>query len=108
MSNVSYCSSFVAFVMTGLVLLVVIMQPNRYGDIKPSSDLSRVVVAIYAMLVVNVTGSVLSVSREYLESLCRVPSISSSSSSSVLVDATHAVADQKQRKKKKKRKKKIA
>lgn len=80
---------------------VVLGTTIGYGDIKPSTDLSRVIVAIYAMLVVNVTGGVLSANREYLESWCRI-----TKKSPVVVDGKPDVADQKYRKKRKKSKKK--
>ena len=44
---------------------------HRYGDVTPKSDLGRLVVAIYAVLVLNAVGGLLGVSREYLESFCR-------------------------------------
>jgi len=45
-----------------------------YGDATPKSDLGKVAVAVYAILVVNVVATLLQPGRRYLERLCRVPS----------------------------------
>jgi len=57
--------------LTRSTLLCKQQQQHRYGDVTPKSDLGRVVVAIYAVLVLNAVGGLLGVSREYLESFCR-------------------------------------
>lgn len=44
-----------------------------YGNIVPRTDLGRIFVAIYAMMVCNVAAGVLDQGRVYLESFCRYP-----------------------------------
>jgi len=47
-----------------------------YGDISPVSDLGKLAVACYAILVVNVVAAgLLMPARLYLESLCHVRSV---------------------------------
>jgi Ion channel len=41
-----------------------------YGDLTPNTDLGRLAVAIYALLVCNVVGGLLEPARDYFESLC--------------------------------------
>ena len=42
-----------------------------YGDETPKSDLGKVLVALYAILVVNVMAVLLQPSKDFLENLCR-------------------------------------
>lgn len=42
-----------------------------YGDETPKSDLGKVLVALYAILVVNVMAVLLQPSKDFLERLCR-------------------------------------
>jgi len=44
-----------------------------YGNIVPNSDLGRIFVAIYAIMVCNVAAGLLDQGRFYLESFCRHP-----------------------------------
>lgn len=44
----------------------------RYGDYTPKSDLGKLAVAGYAIMVVNVMAGLLKPSRIFLENLCRV------------------------------------
>lgn len=46
-----------------------------YGDETPKSDLGKVLVALYAILVVNVMAVLLQPSKDFLERLCRLPAI---------------------------------
>jgi hypothetical protein len=42
-----------------------------YGDITPSSDIGRLAVTLYAVLVVNVVGALLEPAKVFLQDLCR-------------------------------------
>ena len=44
-----------------------------YGDKTPSTDLGKLAVALYAVLVVNVMAVVLAPGRAYFDQFCRVP-----------------------------------
>ena len=44
-----------------------------YGKIKVQTDLGKLVVAAYAILVINVMSALLDPARDYLENLCRMP-----------------------------------
>ena len=44
----------------------------RYGDFTPKSDMGKLAVAGYAIMVVNVMAGLLKPSRIFLENLCRV------------------------------------
>jgi hypothetical protein len=46
----------------------------RYGDYTPKSDVGKLAVAGYAIMVVNVIAGLLKPSRVFLENLCRVTS----------------------------------
>ena len=43
-----------------------------YGDVTPHSDVGKILVALYAILVINVMGGLLQPARRVLESLCRI------------------------------------
>lgn len=45
----------------------------RYGDLTPKSDVGKLAVAVYVVMVVNVVAGLLQPGRIYLEDLCRVP-----------------------------------
>ena len=45
---------------------------SRYGDITPRTDLGKLAVASYAVLMCGVVGALLQPAREFLESLCCV------------------------------------
>jgi hypothetical protein len=49
-----------------------LLVASRYGDYTPKSDLGKLAVAAYAVLVVNVVAGLLKPGRMYLEDLCRV------------------------------------
>lgn len=44
-----------------------------YGDISPRSDIGKLAVAGYAILVINVVGALLEPARDFLESYCKPP-----------------------------------
>jgi hypothetical protein len=46
-----------------------------YGDVTPTSDVGKIVVALYAVLVINVLSGLIQHPRRFLESLCRVDEI---------------------------------
>jgi hypothetical protein len=48
-------------------------QLFSYGDLTPRSDVGKLAVAFYAIMVVNVVAGLLKPGRMYLEELCHVP-----------------------------------
>ena len=48
------------------------MLSKSYGDITPKTDLGKLAVAAYAVIIINVVGGLLQPARTYLEALCRV------------------------------------
>mmetsp|Transcript_12038 Transcript_12038/g.20418 ORF Transcript_12038/g.20418 Transcript_12038/m.20418 type:complete len:208 (-) Transcript_12038:261-884(-) len=44
-----------------------------YGDISPRSDIGKLAVAAYAILVINVVGALLEPAKDFLESFCKQP-----------------------------------
>jgi hypothetical protein len=60
----------------------------RYGDYTPKSDVGKLAVAGYAIMVVNVVAGLLKPSRIFLENLCRV---------TIIVENTPAVEDPKKK-----------
>jgi hypothetical protein len=46
-----------------------------YGDVTPTSDVGKIAVALYAILVINVLSGLIQQPRRFLESLCRVDAI---------------------------------
>jgi Ion channel len=65
--NPSHWQSLVPLVWKGTTI--------GYGDETPKSDLGKVLVALYAILVVNVMAVLLQPSKDFLETLCRPPAI---------------------------------
>ena len=55
--------SFYDYFMTGTTI--------GYGDITPSTDLGRLSLAIYAILVLNVMGGLLDITKNYLLRFCQ-------------------------------------
>ncbi len=43
-----------------------------YGDLSPKSELGKIAIAIYVILVVNVVAALLEPAKHYLESFCHV------------------------------------
>jgi hypothetical protein len=44
-----------------------------YGDLTPATDMGKMLVALYALLVVNVMGALLETGKEYLLRFCMLP-----------------------------------
>jgi hypothetical protein len=58
---------------------------RRYGDYTPKSDMGKLAVAGYAIMVVNVVAELLKPSRILLEDLCRVKATGSAVEDSKLI-----------------------
>ena len=43
---------------------------HRFGDVTPSTDVGKIAVALYAILVINVVGGLLQPAGDFLERLC--------------------------------------
>lgn len=68
-----------------------------YGNITPSSDMGRLALALYALLVVNVMGGFLDVSKGYLEDLCRPPPSSTTTTTDATTTTTKKSDDDKKK-----------
>lgn len=63
--QVSTLEALYASIITGTTI--------GYGDLTPRTDLGKVAVALYALLVVNVIGALLEGVKEYLITFCMLP-----------------------------------
>ncbi len=73
LSCVSLVVSYFFFFFSTKLTRLLFQCPPSYGNIVPNSDLGRIFVAIYAIMVCNVAAGLLDQGRFYLESFCRRP-----------------------------------
>lgn len=78
-----------------------------YGDITPTTDMGKICVALYSLLVINVMGACLEPAREFLEGLCHVEDFAAANDTVFATDSNHDddIASESRPKRKQKQKK---